>query len=54
MRSEAVAPETVQMLGVVDVIVTGRPELAVTFSVSFELASSVPVIGGKLIVWLRW
>ncbi len=37
--SEAVVPETVQMVGVVEVKLTGRPELAVADSAMVELAA---------------
>jgi len=46
----SVAPETEQMVGVVEENVTGRPELAVAFKVSWVRAYCLPVTGVKLAV----
>jgi len=52
ISSDAVVPETVQTEGVVEANVTVRPELAVADKASVEAAYLVPVIAGKVMVWL--
>ena len=53
VSSEAVAPETVQMVGVVEAKATVSPELAVALRGSCEAAYCVAVIAGQVVVWLR-
>jgi hypothetical protein len=50
--SAADEPETVHTLAVADLNVTARPELAVAERPIVEFATWVPVIAGKVIVWL--
>ncbi len=50
--SVAVEPETVQMAGVVDVKLTGRPELALAVNViETEVFANWSGIGPNVIVW---
>ena len=51
MSSEAVVPETVQTVGVVDVKLTVRPELAVADKPSAVVATSVAVMAGNVMLW---
>ena len=51
MSSEAVLPETVQTVGVVEAKLTARPELAVALSVICCSAYHAPVMVGKVMVW---
>jgi hypothetical protein len=51
VSSEAELPETVQMVGVLEVNVTASPELAVADSGKLVKAYCVPVMVGKEMVW---
>ena len=51
MSSEAVFPETVQTVGVVEAKLTVRPELAVALRVICDKAYQAPVIVEKVMVW---
>ena len=50
INSDAVAPETVHTVGVVELKETARPEVAVADNASVEAAYSVAVMAGKLMV----
>jgi hypothetical protein len=51
VSSDAVVPDTVQMVGVLEVKLTASPELAVADSGSVVKAYWAAVIAGKVIVW---
>ena len=50
VSSDAIAPETVQIVGVVEVNATGRPELALADKLTDVSANWVPVMGWKAMV----
>jgi len=49
--SDAVLPETVHTVGVIEVKLTARPELAVADNVSEVRASFLLGMGAKVMVW---